>query len=43
LAEGGFGAVYKVSDSTRHYALKVEGIDVQVGSFLFILVIYSFF
>lgn len=26
LGEGGFGAVYKVSDSTGQYALKVEGI-----------------
>uniref|UniRef100_A0AC34FED7 Protein kinase domain-containing protein n=2 Tax=Panagrolaimus sp. ES5 TaxID=591445 RepID=A0AC34FED7_9BILA len=27
LGEGGFGAVYKVSDSTGQYALKVEGIS----------------
>ncbi|MFH4975741.1 hypothetical protein AB6A40_002450 [Gnathostoma spinigerum] len=27
LGEGGFGAVYKVSDSTGQYALKVEGVN----------------
>ncbi|CAD6191254.1 unnamed protein product [Caenorhabditis auriculariae] len=30
LGEGGFGAVYLVSDSTGKYALKVEGINEQV-------------
>ena len=31
LGEGGFGAVYKVSDPTGEYALKVEGVNEQVG------------
>ncbi|CAJ0919824.1 unnamed protein product, partial [Mesorhabditis belari] len=30
LGEGGFGAVYKVSDSTGQYALKVEGVNEQI-------------
>lgn len=30
LGEGGFGAVYKCSDSTGEYALKVEGVNEQI-------------
>ncbi|KAI6239424.1 hypothetical protein M3Y99_00576100 [Aphelenchoides fujianensis] len=30
LGEGGFGAVYKVSDPTGEYALKVEGVNEQI-------------
>ena len=30
LGEGGFGAVYLVSDSTGKYALKVEGANEQI-------------
>lgn len=30
LGEGGFGAVYKVSDPTGQYALKVEGANEQI-------------
>jgi len=30
LGEGGFGAVYKVADSTGEYALKVEGANEQI-------------
>uniref|UniRef100_A0AC35GK72 Protein kinase domain-containing protein n=1 Tax=Panagrolaimus sp. PS1159 TaxID=55785 RepID=A0AC35GK72_9BILA len=30
LGEGGFGAVYKVSDPTGQYALKVEGVNEQI-------------
>ena len=39
LGQGGFGAVYKVSDSTGQYALKVEdaGSESQVCFYLFLL------
>ena len=30
LGEGGFGAVYLVSDATGKYALKVEGVNEQI-------------
>ncbi len=30
LGEGGFGAVYKVTDPTGTYALKVEGANEQI-------------
>lgn len=31
LGEGGFGAVYKVSDSTGQYALKTEGVNEKMA------------
>uniref|UniRef100_A0A1I8ECF6 non-specific serine/threonine protein kinase n=1 Tax=Wuchereria bancrofti TaxID=6293 RepID=A0A1I8ECF6_WUCBA len=34
LGEGGFGAVYLVSDPTGKYALKVEGVNEQIQAFL---------
>ena len=40
LGEGGFGAVYKVSDSTGQYAMKVEDVNAQMQVCLSIVVEY---
>lgn len=34
LGEGGFGAVYKCSDQTGQYALKVEGANEPIQVFI---------